>query len=635
MNSKQSKNWILMSMLILGLQAGLCQAVGTAITYQGKLELSGDLANGQFDFQFEVFSDAACLTSVAGPIFVNDLDVAMGLFTAIIDFGGGVFTGADRWLKISVRDGASVGAYTDLLPAQKVTATPYALFAENSGPLSLTGDPMLFIYPSGTSNPDKRIIAHSPSFPDWGLKYNDLLDQFEITYSSITGFVLQPWSGEFEAWGKIGLFDTIGGTEYASLGKNGVGGGVLRTYDELAQQTVILGSVNTGGGGFMNMHMADSIWAGVGLTASDAGVVTLNKSTGVNTFIKTVELDGDAGGGRLTMWDDADGSTSVILFDSGGGQLNLYNDSGSVRAILDGDSGDGGVLTMYNAAGNSTVLIDAESAGGAFVGLDNATGSPRITLDGDDGGGAGVITVDNDAGLGTIVLSGDDPDASTGGCVEMYDDAGNRTVAIDSDGNGTGSFMEMRSAAGVASIEMFAQSSGGFAGYRNIAGTRTISIDGDVSGDGRITTQELVITGGSDLSEQFDVADENLKPQPGMVVCIDAANPGKLQISGSPYDRKVAGIISGAGGVETGFMMSDAGTIADGEYPVALTGRVFCQVTTANGAIEPGDLLTTSAIPGHAMKVTDFAQSQGAILGKAMTALDKESGLVLVLVSLQ
>ena len=136
-----------------------------------------------------------------------------------------------------------------------------------------------------------------------------------------------------------------------------------------------------------------------------------------------------------------------------------------------------------------------------------------------------MITVDNDAGLGKIVLSGDDPDASSGDCLEMFDDAGNRTVAIDSDGGGTGSFFTMNSAGGVALVEMFAQSSGGFAGFRNNAGTQTISIDGDVSGDGRITTQELVITGGSDLSEQFDVVDETLTPKPGMVVCIDAANP--------------------------------------------------------------------------------------------------------------
>jgi len=53
------------------------------------------------------------------------------------------------------------------------------------------------------------------------------------------------------------------------------------------------------------------------------------------------------------------------------------------------------------------------------------------------------------------------------------------------------------------------------------------------------------------------------------------------------------------------------------------------------GAIRPGDLLTTSSTPGHGMKVTDHAQAQGAIIGKAMSALEKGKGLVLVLVSLQ
>jgi hypothetical protein len=58
-------------------------------------------------------------------------------------------------------------------------------------------------------------------------------------------------------------------------------------------------------------------------------------------------------------------------------------------------------------------------------------------------------------------------------------------------------------------------------------------------------------------------------------------------------------------------------------------------VTAANGPIRPGDLLTTSAIPGHAMRVDDPARAQGAILGKAMGALERGEGLVLVLVGLQ
>jgi hypothetical protein len=46
-------------------------------------------------------------------------------------------------------------------------------------------------------------------------------------------------------------------------------------------------------------------------------------------------------------------------------------------------------------------------------------------------------------------------------------------------------------------------------------------------------------------------------------------------------------------------------------------------------------LLTTSSTPGHAMKVTDHARAQGAILGKAMSSLAEGKGMVLVLVSLQ
>jgi len=68
---------------------------------------------------------------------------------------------------------------------------------------------------------------------------------------------------------------------------------------------------------------------------------------------------------------------------------------------------------------------------------------------------------------------------------------------------------------------------------------------------------------------------------------------------------------------------------------VALTGRVYVQADTSNGAIKPGDLLTTSGTPGRAMKVSDHVRAQGAILGKAMTALNEGKGLVLVLVTLQ
>ena len=120
-----------------------------------------------------------------------------------------------------------------------------------------------------------------------------------------------------------------------------------------------------------------------------------------------------------------------------------------------------------------------------------------------------------------------------------------------------------------------------------------------------------------------------------MVVSIDPESPGNLVVSNRAYDRKVAGIISGAGGVKPGMLMGQKGSKADGTRPVALTGRVFCRADASDFHIEPGDLVTTSVTPGHAMKVTDYAKTQGAILGKAMTKLEKGQGLVLVLVSLQ
>lgn len=155
--------------------------------------------------------------------------------------------------------------------------------------------------------------------------------------------------------------------------------------------------------------------------------------------------------------------------------------------------------------------------------------------------------------------------------------------------------------------------------------------------NGTVRTGVLRITGGSDLAERFDVAAlGSIAPQPGMVVSIDPENPGRLRLSERAYDRTVAGIISGAGGVNSGMVMGQDGSIADGKLPVALTGRVYVMADTREAAIAPGDLLTTADRPGHARRVGDSGRAQGAILGKAMTGLAQgEDGLVLVLVSLQ
>lgn len=151
---------------------------------------------------------------------------------------------------------------------------------------------------------------------------------------------------------------------------------------------------------------------------------------------------------------------------------------------------------------------------------------------------------------------------------------------------------------------------------------------------GKVKARGFIISAGADIAEPFDIENTEFVKE-GMVLSLDSDNPGKLKIADKEYDKKVAGIISGANGINTGMVLSQENTIADGKYPVALTGRVYCWADASYGAIEVGDLLTTSNTAGHTMKVSNFTKAQGAIIGKAITPLKSGKGLILVLVSLQ
>jgi len=150
--------------------------------------------------------------------------------------------------------------------------------------------------------------------------------------------------------------------------------------------------------------------------------------------------------------------------------------------------------------------------------------------------------------------------------------------------------------------------------------------------NGRTRTRELEIIGGADIVEGFDADDPN--PEPGTLMVIDSEHPGRVKPSSSAYDTRVAGVVSGAGGVRPGLRLGQEGVL-DGDVPLAMTGRVYLKCTAANGAIRPGDLLTTSNTEGHAMLASDRDRRSGAVVGKAMTGLDEGAGLVLVLVNLQ
>lgn len=151
------------------------------------------------------------------------------------------------------------------------------------------------------------------------------------------------------------------------------------------------------------------------------------------------------------------------------------------------------------------------------------------------------------------------------------------------------------------------------------------------------TSQEFAVTklrvwGGADLVEDFDAAGVNLVP--GSVVVFDPDDPRTIAQSVRPYDRRVAGIVSGAGGLDPGLHLG-SGTEISGDTPVAMAGRVYVRCTSENGPIRPGDLLTTSSTPGVAMRATDRARAPGAVVAKAIDSLEAGEGLVLALVALQ
>jgi hypothetical protein len=193
----------------------------------------------------------------------------------------------------------------------------------------------------------------------------------------------------------------------------------------------------------------------------------------------------------------------------------------------------------------------------------------------------------------------------------------------------------MYSMAGQSTVEIAAEEVSGDGAQiilRKADGTASIVLDAEQGTDGRITTETLEITGGADLVESFETGGSEYAP--GTVLVIDPERPGELTTSAVTYDRRVAGVVSGAGDVNPGLLLGQTG-VASGSTMVALTGRVYVRCSAENGAIEPGDLLTTSSTAGLAMRATDTERSNGAVLGKAMTALADGAGLVLVLVNLQ
>ena len=318
------------------------------------------------------------------------------------------------------------------------------------------------------------------------------------------------------------------------------------------------------------------------------------------------------------------GSREVFVLNASG--QTVLRMEGNTAAIHIGAVGEAGELFVYDSDGRQVLHMDGKFAhlrvgaegNEGDITVDDAAGRRVFHMDGQyahlqvgTSGNEGDITVNDAAGRRVFHMDGQNAHLRVGiagneGDITLEDGAGRRVFHMD------GQF---------ALLTLGASGNEGDLQVLDNNGNITIHLDGN-SGD--------IILQNADTAEEFEVGDDTAAP--GMVMVLD--DNGKLYCSRGAYDRRVAGIISGAGMYRPGIIL---GRTPNGgkKLPLALNGRVYCHVDATQAPIAVGDLLTTSPTPGHAMKADDPLQAFGAVIGKALQPLTSGQGLIQVLVALQ
>lgn len=613
---RRSLRSMLIAAAILG--AASSASAQTAFTYQGKLTASGVPVAGSVDLLVTLYDGPDGGATALNSVELVGVTVTAGVFTAELDFGAGMFDGAPRWIELAVVTPSvgGGGAYITLNPRQPLTPSPYALFAVNGtpgpegpqGPAGNDGAPGA----DGAPGPQGETGPEGPAGPEG--------PQGPVGPEGPQG-PPGPGGGGGSQW--VG---TSPNTIYYVPGAGSSVGVGVSTPD--GRLHISGGPVWTTNGWTKSLTLdaASAIELGKGGTTKFG----IGSSQNGLYFFRTL-TDTTTDAANYFMWANSSGRVFVgnAATITGNSPLTVGG-TGTDWAIY-GQAGPGGAgVVGAQATGNGRGVMGIVGTGG-FSGVSGDHGSGAYGLLGTanegiygNGGANGKVGITGVAGASSSGIVGSHVGPSTAA-------AGVFGNSLASNGNG----VIGEANAGTAAYGVWGRAVQGIGGYFS-GGTYAIV----AAGRAKVNTIEII--GGSDLAEPFNVAnvDQHGSEQaiePGMVVVIDPANPGALMVSTTINDRKVAGIISGANDLAPGMVMkSEGGLHVDGDHPVALTGRVWCWCDSSASAIEPGDMLTTSSIAGHAMKVTDLDASQGAIIGKAMTPLASgQRGLVLVLVNLQ
>jgi len=288
--------------------------------------------------------------------------------------------------------------------------------------------------------------------------------------------------------------------------------------------------------------------------------------------------------------------TNTITIDGEKGQISV----GGAQHV--------GSISLLNAINRQVVLLSGSSdALQIYRGL----GAKTVHIAGDPNG---ILELFNGSGVKTILLNSE---SSQDGLLHICNAQGAKTIALDAKG-GSGWF----GGAGVdGDVLVFAAKATG-----SDASQASVWIKG--------ATGDIILQNAdsADCAEDFEVQ-ANTEVEPGAVLTL-SDDECVLALSTAAYDRKVAGIVSGAGGLRPGIVLARTSS-AGNRWPIALSGKVFCKVDADESPISVGDLLTTSSTPGHAMAARDHSRAFGAVLGKALAPLPAGKGLLPVLVALQ
>jgi hypothetical protein len=162
-------------------------------------------------------------------------------------------------------------------------------------------------------------------------------------------------------------------------------------------------------------------------------------------------------------------------------------------------------------------------------------------------------------------------------------------------------------------------------GVGTLAPVSKLHVAGNITVDGNINAKY------QDVAEWVPSTQKLLA---GTVVILDTGRDNHVLASKTAYDTRVAGVIS----AQPGLSLGEAG---EGKVLVATTGRVKVKVDATKGAIKIGDLIVTSDVAGVAMKSQPVSvggvdmHRPGTLIGKALESLEKGTGEILVLLSLQ